>query len=84
MLGDETIKASVKAAQNVSPPAALLKPHFASDTGTDRVSPMDYLETIDKDILAPVCNQLQTTPQEDWETPASKIEEIPDENVTIL
>ena len=81
MLGDETIKASVKAVQNVSPPAALLKPHIPSDTGTVRMSPMDYLETLDKDILAPVCNQLQITPQEDWETPASKIEEIPDENV---
>ena len=109
MLGDETIKASVEAVQtSVCPPASLLKPHISSDTRTDQISPMDYLETIDKDalapvsnllqstdrmspmdyletvdkgVLAPISNVLQPTPREDWETPASKIEEIPDENV---
>ena len=82
MLGDETIKASVKAVQtNVCPQANLLKSHISSDTGTDRVSSMDYLETIDKDILEPVSNLLQPNPKEDWEKPASKFEEVPDENV---
>ena len=82
MLGDETIKASVKAVQtNVCPQANLLKSHISSDTGTDRMSPMDYLETIDKDILEPVSNLLQPAPKEDWEMPASKFEEIPDENI---
>ena len=111
MLGDETIKASVEAVQtSVCPQASLLhvKPHISSDTRTDQISPMDcletidkdvlspvsnllqptdrmlhmdYLETVDKNVLAPVSNLLQPTPREDWETPASKIEEIPDENV---
>ena len=82
MLGDETIKASVKAVQtNVCPQANLLKSHISSDTGTDRMSPMDYLETIDKDVLEPVSNLLQPTPKDDWEKPASKFEDISDDNV---